>query len=436
MLKKKKYAKLHTKKKKIFLGGGCLTKKCKEKKKAKEARLAGMEGESQALKDELKAQIESMAKAETEIESAKADRDQLKKDLEEEEEERKKNSQKSEENRTKIKADLNKTGDELDKAEEAIKAAEKDIDENEEADIQLKKDIDRIKQNLGLANKTDGKGIAVLKFEDLDINTFDKNLLTDIIMEKIEDETGGIITKRSYIEAIKYESGSVIAVMAFSTQAEASLVLSNANNIIDTVMDDYTQKIRSINQDNSQGSNNEFYLEIDIDPKISAPLVDIIGKTLKEEPFEFYTTTGHKISATESDIHNPPRRQMTKGEMATKMGRMLDRFEGFLVSGTKALSDTTPKRPRTHKIPHWATLGGPPPSKKAPAPKANFGEECGWIGKKNQERWIKCNWTEWNPVTCVNKEGVNLEDIKYTRNENGKPIGRCVKVPRFSLNLR
>ena len=49
-----------------------------------------MEGESQALKDELKAQIESMAKAETEIESAKADRDQLKKDLEEEEEERKK----------------------------------------------------------------------------------------------------------------------------------------------------------------------------------------------------------------------------------------------------------------------------------------------------------------------------------------------------------
>ena len=80
-------------------------------------------------------------------------------------------------------------------------------------------------------------------------------------MEKIEDETGGIITKRSYIEAIKYESGSVIAVMAFSTQAEASLVLSNANNIIDTVMDDYTQKIRSINQDNSQGSNNEFYLK-------------------------------------------------------------------------------------------------------------------------------------------------------------------------------
>ena len=106
-----------------------------------------------------------------------------------------------------------------------------------------------------------------------------------------------------------------------------------------------------------------------------------------------------------------------------------------MVSGTKALSDTTPKR-QTHKIPHWATLGGPPPSKKAPAPKANFGEECGWIGKKNQERWIKCNWTEWNPVTCVNKEGVNLEDIKYIRNENGKPIGRCVKVPRFSLNLR
>ena len=81
MLKKKKYSKLHTKKKN-FLGGGCLTKKCKEKKKQKESRLAEMEGESQSLKDELKAQIESIAKAETDIESAKTDRDKLKKIVE------------------------------------------------------------------------------------------------------------------------------------------------------------------------------------------------------------------------------------------------------------------------------------------------------------------------------------------------------------------
>ena len=53
-----------------------------------------MEGESQALKDELKAQIESMAKAETEIESAKADRDQLKKDLRRRRREKKKFSKK------------------------------------------------------------------------------------------------------------------------------------------------------------------------------------------------------------------------------------------------------------------------------------------------------------------------------------------------------
>jgi len=421
----------HTTSKKLskkIIGGGCLTKKCKKKKKEKEARLAEMEGESQGLKDELKAQIESMSQVETDIETAKEARNKLKDDLDKEESQRKGNTQMSQQNRTKIKEDL-------DKAEEDLNKAEKDIDENEETDLVLKKDIDRIKRNLGLANKVEGKGIAVLKFDDLDINTFEKNTLTNIIIEKVADETGGIITSRSYIESIKYEAGSVLAILSFSTQAEASLVLSNSANIIDAVINDYNIQIRSKNKETSQGTHNEFYLEIDIDPKISVPIMEILGKSLDENPLELHSSDGHKIITSDSEIYNPPRRKLTQGEMATKMGRMIDKFEGFLVSGTKAFSDTKPKKPKTHKIPRWASLGVPPPIKKPPPAKAKFGEECGWMGKKNKERWIKCDWTQWNPVTCVNTEGVNLEDIKYTRSDEGKPIGRCVKVPRFSLNL-